>query len=78
MTDPAILACDERYGRPLSPREREVLALLATGLRCRQAATRLGLSAHTVRTHVRAIYAKLGAGTTLEAIALARRAGQFP
>lgn len=60
---------------PLSPREHEVLALLAEGLANKQIAPRLGISEHTVKAHVTAIFAKLGAGTRAEAVVLAARRG---
>lgn len=45
---------------PLTPREREVLALLADGLSNKQIASRLGTGVYTVNDHVSAIYSKLG------------------
>lgn len=59
----------------LTPREQEVLALLGDGYDARTIAARLGLSIHTVRDHVRALLAKLGARTQLEAVATASREG---
>jgi len=56
----------------LSPREREVLQLMADGVGTRQIAQRLGISYSTVRTHVRAIGAKLGARSMLNAVVTAR------
>jgi len=44
----------------LTPREREVLELLAAGASTRQMAQTLGVSANTVRTHVRGVLDKLG------------------
>lgn len=57
----------------LSPREREVLALLAAGMNAEQAATKLTLSPFTVRTHIRNAKEKLGAHTGAQAIAIALR-----
>lgn len=57
----------------LSPREREVLDLLAQGLTGAQAAERLFLSPETVRTHVRNAMMKLEAHTRVHAVALALR-----
>jgi len=57
----------------LSPREREVLDLLAHGMTGAQAAKRLFLSPETVRTHVRNAMAKLEARTRVHAVALALR-----
>ena len=62
-------------GGSLSEREREVLALLAEGLANKQIAPRLGISEHTVKAHVAAIFAKLGAGTRAEAVVTAARRG---
>ena len=58
----------------LTPREREVLAYLAAGIGRREAADRMHLSAHTVRSHLQNLMAKLGVHTTLEAVAVARQA----
>lgn len=58
----------------LTPREREVLAYLAEGIGRREAAERMHLSAHTVRSHLQNLMAKLGVHTTLEAVAVARQA----
>jgi len=60
-------------GDELTPREVEVLELLAEGKSNRELANELYLSVHTVRAHVRALLAKLGAHTRLEAVANARR-----
>jgi two-component system, NarL family, response regulator YdfI len=62
-------------GAALSPREREVLALLAEGLGNKIVAVRLGISEHTVKTHVASIFEKLGADTRAEAVALGARTG---
>ncbi|MBV9879203.1 MAG: response regulator transcription factor [Gemmatirosa sp.] len=59
----------------LSPREREVLALLAQGLANKAIAPRLGISEHTVKAHVASIFEKLHAGTRAEAVVTAARQG---
>ncbi len=59
----------------LTPRESEVLQLLAGGLTNRRIAERLSISEHTVKFHVNAILGKLGAQTRGEAIAQAARLG---
>lgn len=64
-----------RSAPPLSPREREILALLADGLGNKIVAARLGISEHTVKTHVTSIFAKLGAETRAEAVAIGARQG---
>jgi DNA-binding NarL/FixJ family response regulator len=61
--------------RRLSPRERQILSLLAQGKSGRAIAEDLGLSANTVRSHVQSILAKLGVGSRLEAVAIASRRG---
>ena len=57
----------------LSPRERQILELLAEGLRVKEIAERLPLSPATVHTHVRNAIAKLEVDTRTEAVALAVR-----
>jgi DNA-binding NarL/FixJ family response regulator len=59
----------------LTPREREILALLAGGSTTTQIADRLVISNKTVKTHVQNILRKLGCSSRLEAAALAVRAG---
>jgi HD-GYP domain-containing protein (c-di-GMP phosphodiesterase class II)/DNA-binding CsgD family transcriptional regulator len=61
----------------LSPRERDVLSLLASGATSEDAATALGLSRETVRTHVRNAISRLGAHTRTHAVALALDSGQI-
>lgn len=56
---------------PLSPREREVLELAASGLRNRVIAERLGISSRTVEGHFNSILAKLGVASRLEAVLFA-------
>jgi DNA-binding NarL/FixJ family response regulator len=58
----------------LTPREREVLSYLVKGIGRREAAERMHLSAHTVRSHLQNLMGKLGVHSTLEAVALARQA----
>jgi two-component system nitrate/nitrite response regulator NarL len=59
----------------LTPREQEVLQLLAQGLSNKLIAARLGITDHTVKFHVNAILGKLGAQSRTEALALAARLG---
>jgi pimeloyl-ACP methyl ester carboxylesterase/DNA-binding CsgD family transcriptional regulator len=65
--DPAFAA--------LSPREREVLTLLAEGFGNAQIATRLAISEKTVRNHVSNLFDKLGVWTRAQAIVFARDRG---
>ncbi len=59
----------------LSPREREVLALLAEGAPNKEIARALAVSVHTAKFHVASLIEKLGARSRAEAIAIAIRAG---
>jgi DNA-binding NarL/FixJ family response regulator len=59
----------------LTPREREVLDLIAAGLSNTAIAGRLGLAGKTVGNHISAIFAKLQVATRAEAIIRAREAG---
>lgn len=65
-------------GHDLTPREREVLALLATGKSNKQIGDALTLSHGTVRVYVSRILAKLGVGNRTEAVALAIRNNLLP
>jgi len=60
---------------PLTPRESEVLQLLAQGLANKAIAERLGISDHTAKFHVNGILGKLGAQSRTEAIVQAARLG---
>ncbi|HLX06794.1 MAG TPA: response regulator transcription factor [Thermoanaerobaculia bacterium] len=60
---------------PLTPRELEVVQLLAQGLSNRRIAERLGISEHTAKFHVNAIVGKLGAQTRTDAAIRAARLG---
>jgi len=59
----------------LTPREREVLGLLADGSGNREIAARLGISEHTIKFHIRSILAKLGASSRTEAVSRGLRGG---
>jgi two-component system nitrate/nitrite response regulator NarL len=59
----------------LTPREQEVLLLLAEGLPNKTIADRLHISEHTVKFHVNAILSKLGAQSRTEAVVRATRLG---
>lgn len=65
----AVTAEGTRVGTPLSPREREVLELVGMGLIDTAIGRSLGISAHTVRTHLRRSFAKLGVLNRAEAVA---------
>jgi two-component system, NarL family, nitrate/nitrite response regulator NarL len=59
----------------LTPREAEVLTLMAEGLSNKLIADRLKISDHTAKFHVNAILNKLGAETRTEAVVMAARRG---
>jgi len=65
----------DEVGRDLTPREREVLALLAAGMSNNDIARRLVLSVGTVRLHVSNILAKLGAPNRTTAAVIAMKHG---
>jgi len=60
---------------PLSKREREILQKVADGATTRQVANELGISPHTVKTHLERIFEKLGANDRAQAVAMAIRQG---
>lgn len=65
----------ERQRTPLSPAELSVLSYLASGMDASRIAGLTGRSIHTIKNQRRSIISKLGAGNTLEAVAIARRLG---
>ena len=62
-------------GALLTPRELEVMGLMAEGLPNKTIAAQLGVSEHTVKFHVNAILGKLGARSRTEAVTSATRRG---
>jgi DNA-binding NarL/FixJ family response regulator len=62
-------------GPQLSPREQEVLDLLAEGLGVAQISRRLFISDSTTKTHISKLYEKLGAGNRAQAIMAALKLG---
>lgn len=71
----AALPDELASGPPLTPREIEVLGMLAEGLGNKQIAPRLGITEHTVKYHVASIFAKLGASSRTEAVMVGARRG---
>ena len=69
-TDPA-----DPMREDLTPREIEVLSMLAEGLGNREIASRLGISDHTVKFHISSILDKLNASSRTEAVTLGIRRG---
>ncbi len=60
---------------PLSPRELEVLRLVATGMTAPQIANRMHISSSTVKTHMQSVFSKLGVTDRASAVAAAMRQG---
>lgn len=59
----------------LTPREREILALIGEGLSNKEMARRLAISVHTVKFHMEALFNKLDATSRAEAVAKGLRGG---
>jgi len=69
------LAEPAQEATPLSKREREILQKVADGATTKQVASELGISPHTVKTHLERIFEKLGANDRAQAVAIAIRTG---
>jgi DNA-binding CsgD family transcriptional regulator len=72
---PATVA---REGTALTPRELEVLRLVAHGLGNKEIAAELALSTHTVKYHLASVLAKLGVRSRTEAVSRGIRTGLLP
>ena len=68
---------EEQAENPLSEREREVLRLLATEMSGPEIARLLVVSLHTVRTHTKRIYTKLGVNSRRAAVVRAQELGEL-
>ena len=66
----------ERLG--LTPRELEILALIAEGLSTREIAERIYVSENTVKTHSANLFTKLNARRRTQAVQIAKEAGVIP
>lgn len=71
-------APDKAALQGLTPREREILALLAQGLSNAEVAARLGISEKTVRNQLTGLFGKLGVSSRTQAVALAHQGGFAP
>ena len=59
----------------LTPRQKEILGLIASGLSTAEIATQLTISPETVRNHIRSLFSELNVHTRLEAMAAGQRLG---
>jgi LuxR family maltose regulon positive regulatory protein len=75
---PAQPPVDQPLVDPLTPRELEVLGLIAAGLRNQEIADQLIISLATVKRHISNIYGKLGVSHRTQAVAHARELGLLP
>jgi two-component system response regulator DegU len=66
---------DHRPETPLSRRESQILQKIAYGATTKEVAHDLGISPHTVKTHLERIFEKLGANDRAQAVAIALRKG---
>ena len=69
---------EEPLVEPLTPRETQVLMLVADGLSNKAIAARLGVSDETVKFHLTSIFGKLGASNRTDAVRQALRRGLIP
>jgi DNA-binding NarL/FixJ family response regulator len=73
--DQLARAMRARHTERLTPREREIVVLLAAGLSNREIGERLGIAERTVKFHVGEILARLGAANRAQAVAIAQARG---
>ena len=75
LVAPTVVSVPADGDVPLTPRELEVLTLLAEGMSNKAIARRLGISVHTAKFHVGALIDKLDAVGRTDAVAQAARRG---
>lgn len=73
-----VASLTERTDTGLTPREHEILVLVATGATNKQVAANLDVSTGTVKWHLYNLFQKLGAETRTEAVAVAKHRGLVP
>jgi DNA-binding NarL/FixJ family response regulator len=71
----ANLADDAEQTAVITPRERQILALVAEGSENKQIARRLGIAEDTVKTYLRNLFTRWGVTSRAEAVATALRLG---
>lgn len=80
VTAPVPFALNDKRLRELgvTPREREILELIANGLSNREIAEKLFVSENTVKTHSSRLFDKLGAKRRTQAVQLGKELGLIP
>jgi NarL family two-component system response regulator LiaR len=78
MTGPFVCDADRLRELGITPRELEILGLIAEGLSNREIAARLFVSENTVKTHSRRLFDKLGAQRRTQAVQLGKAARLIP
>jgi len=73
-----VAAAGSAVSTPLTPREAEVLALVAEGMTNRAVGQQLFISDKTVSVHLSLVMAELGAGSRTEAVSVAHRRRLLP
>ncbi len=73
--EPTAPVANDAAFQALSPREGEILNLLAAGLANKEIAWQLKISEHTVKFHIVSLFHKLNASTRAEAVAIGARQG---
>jgi LuxR family maltose regulon positive regulatory protein len=71
---PTRASSEGLYGK-LSPKEREVLTLVSSGMRNREVAQRLGMTEGSIKWHMQQVYDKVGTRRRLQAVERARQFG---
>jgi two-component system, NarL family, response regulator LiaR len=75
---PFVLNAEALQQSGLTPREHEILGLIASGLSNREIGEKLFVSENTVKTHSARVFEKLGVGRRTQAVREARRLGLIP
>lgn len=78
VSDPFVRNTERQDALGITPRELEILELIAAGLSTREIAERLYVSENTVKTHSGRLYAKLSARRRTQAVQHAKAAGLIP
>lgn len=77
MRDKKLFVLDDKYGKPLTEREYEVLKFVVMGKSNTEIAEALTISVHTAKAHVCSILQKMSVGDRVQAAVKAVRKGIF-